>query len=47
MTFNGFVTFFIDFVGVRFLFKNSFHSFLKHSKKYDFMTLNSPAHEEN
>ena len=32
MTFYDFITFVIDFVGVRFLFQNSFHSFLKHRK---------------
>jgi len=36
MTFYDIITFVIDFVGVRFLFQNSFHSFLKHRKKYDF-----------
>jgi len=36
MTFYDFITFVIDVAGVRFLFQNSFHSFLKHRKKYDF-----------
>jgi len=31
-----FITFVLDFVVMRFLFLNSFHSFLKHRKKYDF-----------
>jgi len=33
ITFYDFVTFVIDFVGVRFLFWNPFHNFLKHRKK--------------
>jgi len=36
--------FVIDFVRVRFLFENSFHSFLKHRKNRTFMTLNSPSY---
>jgi len=40
MTFYDLITFVIDFIGVRRLFQNSFHSFLKPRRKYDFMTLN-------
>jgi len=36
MTFYDFITFVIDFIGVRSLFENSFHRFLKHRKQYDF-----------
>jgi len=46
MTFYDFIIFVIDFVRVRFLFQNSFHSFLKHRKKKTVMTLNGPSHEE-
>jgi len=42
MTIYGFITFVIDFVGVRFLFQTSFHNFMKHSKKYDVYDYKSP-----
>jgi len=37
-TFYDFITFDVDCVGVRFLFQNLFHSFLKHMKNTSFMT---------
>jgi len=40
MTFYDFISFDVDFVEVRFLFQNSFHSFLNHGKNMTFMTLN-------
>ena len=40
-TFYDFITFIIDFVELRFLFQNSFHSFLKHIK-YDFYDFKWP-----
>jgi len=43
MTFYDFITYVIDFIGVRFLFQNSFNSFLKH-RKNTFMTLNGPSY---
>jgi len=45
MTFYDFITFDVNFVGVRFLFLNSFHSFLKHRKKYDFYDLNGRSYD--
>ena len=42
MTFRDFITFVIDFKGVRFFCQNSFHGFLKHRKHMTFMTLNGP-----
>jgi len=44
MTFYDFITFVIDFVGVRFFFQISFHSFLRHRKNTNFVTLNGPRH---
>jgi len=37
------MTFVIDFLGVWFLFQNSFRIFLKHRKNTTFMTSNSPC----
>jgi len=42
MTFYDFTTFVTNFAGVRFLFQNLFHSFLKHRKNYDFYDLKWP-----
>jgi len=42
MTFYDFITFFIDVVGVRFLFQNSFHSFLYHRKNMTSITVYGP-----
>jgi len=44
VTFHDFVTFVIDFEGVRFLLQISFHSFLKHRQNMTFMILNGPEH---
>jgi len=38
-----FITFDVDFVGVRFLFQNSFHSFLSTEKNMTFMNLEDPT----
>jgi len=46
MTFYDFTTFVIDFVAVRILFKNSFHSLLKHRKNITFMTLNGSSYRK-
>ena len=43
ITFYDFITFVVDFVGLRFLFWNLFYSFLKHRKNMTFMTLNGPT----
>jgi len=42
ITFYDFITFVIDFVGMEFLFKKSFHSCLKHRQKYDFYDFKWP-----
>ena len=47
MTFYDFITFVINFVGVRRLFQKSFHRFLKHSKNMTFMTLTGPTHNKD
>jgi len=42
MTFYDFITFVVDFAGVRFLCQNSFHSYLRNRKKYEFYDFKWP-----